>query len=281
MLVGPLLDGPRRSRWSTRAARSRMAAVSFGVACVGSAFSAASGESGAVELAGPDQSEHAKTSAAAGPIRMEAVSGEEKPPTYVMRGGPYGPAHLVFLHGMCAHALGYAQSFQFSAAKKGLLIAPQGDKACGQWASWSNELDRLDARIVSAFRSADPNDPVEEVVAIGYSQGAMRAEDLVRKWPARYTRLVLIASPRVSSARGFERIRSAVMMAGERDRKDLMKESARVLSQAGIPSTFMVIPEATHGAMGPTPEKTMGEALDWLFAHDRQAASATSGKSAP
>jgi hypothetical protein len=47
-----------------------------------------------------------------------------------------------------------------------------------------------------------------------------------------------------------------------------MKQSARAIAKAGIPSTFMVIPEATHGAMGPTPEKTMGEALDWLFRHD-------------
>lgn len=222
----------------------------------------------------PESSERAKTATSDGPIRMEAASKEEKPPTFVMRGGPYGPSRIVFIHGMCAHALGYAQAFQFSAAKRGLLVAPQGDKPCqGPWASWTNDLDKLDARIASAIRSADPSDPVEDVVAIGYSQGAVRAEDLARKWPARYTRLVLIASPRVSSPRGFEHVRSAVMMAGERDRKDLMKESARVLEQAGIPATFMVIPEATHGAMGPTPEKTMGDALEWLFAHDREAPS--------
>jgi hypothetical protein len=58
------------------------------------------------------------------------------------------------------------------------------------------------------------------------------------------------------------------MMAGERDRQDLMKQGAEVLAKAGIPSTFMVIPQATHGAMGPTPEKTMGDALEWLFAHE-------------
>jgi predicted esterase len=216
--------------------------------------------------------ERAKTTGPEEPIHMEALSKEEKPPTFVMRGGPLGPSRLVFLHGMCGHALGYAQSFQFSAAKRGLLIAPQGDKPCqGPWASWSNDLDKIDSRIVAAFRRAGSPDAVLDVAAIGYSQGALRAEDLARKWPERYTRLVLIASPRVASARGLERVRSAVMMAGERDRKDLMKDSVRVLEQAGIPTTFMVIPEATHGAMGPTPEKTMGEALEWLFAHDRAA----------
>jgi pimeloyl-ACP methyl ester carboxylesterase len=206
---------------------------------------------------------------------MEALAPSEKPPTFVMRGGPVGDGHMVFLHGMCAHALGYAQAFQFSAAKYGVLVAPQGDKPCsGPWASWTNDLEKIDARIVGAFRASSET-AIEDVVAIGYSQGAVRAEELVRLHPERYTRLILIASPRVSSPRGFDRVRSAVMMAGERDRHDLMKQSARVLTRAGIPSTFIVIPEANHGAMGPTPEKTMGEALDWLYAHDRDDARST------
>jgi hypothetical protein len=54
-------------------------------------------------------------------------------------------------------------------------------------------------------------------------------------------------------------------MAGERDRRDLMRQSQRSLAAARIPATFILIPEATHGAMGPTPEVTMGEALDFLF----------------
>src|SRR5688500_1448812 len=205
----------------------------------------------------------------AGPIRMEPLSPSETPPTYVMRGGPVGPARLVFLHGMCGHALGYAQSFQFTAARRGELIAPQGDKSCqGPWSSWSNDLEALDARIVGTFRSLGHTDPIDDIVVIGYSQGALRAEDLARRWPERYTRLVLMASPRLVSARGLDLVRSTVMMAGERDRQDLMKQGAKLLARAGIPSTFIVIPEATHGAMGPTPEKTMGEALDWLFSHE-------------
>jgi predicted esterase len=204
-----------------------------------------------------------------GPVRVEPLSPEEKPPTFVLRGEPTGPARMVFLHGMCGHALGYAQSFQFTAARRGKLVAPQGDKPCqGPWASWSNDLEGLDARIVDAFHRLGEADPIDDIVVIGYSQGAMRAEDLARRWPQRYTRLVLMASPRLSSPRGFDKVRSTVMMAGERDRQDLMKQSARAMTKAGIPSTFMIIPEATHGAMGPTPEKTMGEALDWLFSHE-------------
>jgi pimeloyl-ACP methyl ester carboxylesterase len=205
-----------------------------------------------------------------GPIRMEALHPDAKPPTFVMRGSPKGEARMVFLHGMCGHGLGYAQSFQFSAAKKGTLVAPQGDRSCGgPWAAWSSDLEALDARIVAAFRELGHADPIDDVLLMGYSQGASRAEALARKWPARYTRLILMAAPAAISPRGLSSLRAAVMMAGERDRQDLMKAGRRAMLAAGIPSTFIVIPEATHGAMGPTPEKTMGEALDWLFAHQK------------
>jgi predicted esterase len=205
-----------------------------------------------------------------GPIRIEPLVPGDKPPTFVMRGGPRGPARIAFLHGMCGHGLGYAQSFQYSAAKKGTLVAPQGDRPCsGPWSSWSNDVDALDARIQHAFRALGHSDPIDDIVIIGYSQGALRAEALARKWPHRYTRLILMASPRATSPQGLESVRGTVMMAGERDRQDLMKASARAMQAADIPSTFMIIPEATHGAMGPTPEKTMGKALDWLWEHEK------------
>jgi pimeloyl-ACP methyl ester carboxylesterase len=59
-------------------------------------------------------------------------------------------------------------------------------------------------------------------------------------------------------------LRAAVMMAGERDRQDLMRASERALKRTGVPVTFVLIPGATHGAMGPTPEQTMGIALEFL-----------------
>jgi pimeloyl-ACP methyl ester carboxylesterase len=206
----------------------------------------------------------------AGPIRMEPLDPRASPATFVMRGGPKGPARMVFLHGMCGHALGYAQSFQWNAAKKGTLIAPQGDRSCGgPWSSWSKDIDTLDARIVATFRSLGDAGPIDDIVLIGYSQGATRAEAMARQWPERYTRLILIAAPTVASPHGLSSLRGAIMMAGERDRQDLMRSGMRALKAAGIPSTFIVLPEATHGAMGSTPEKTMGEALDWLWAHQR------------
>ena len=203
-----------------------------------------------------------------GPVRMDALDPRATPPTFVMYGGPRGAGRLVFLHGMCGHGLGYAQAFQFSAAKRGTLIAPQGDVSCGGvWSKWSGNLEALDARIVATFRALGELEPIDDIVVLGMSQGATRAVALARKYPRRYTRLVAMAGPTVIAENGLKTLRAAVLMAGERDRQDLMRQSARALAASGVPATFMLIPEASHGAMGPVPEQTMGPALDFVMRH--------------
>lgn len=216
-------------------------------------------------------SAEASRAEASGPVRIETLEGMT-PPVFVMRGGPIGPEKLVFLHGMCGHGLGYAQSFQQSAAKRGTLIAPQGDVPCGDgpWAKWSKDVAALDRRIRDTFRALGHPEPLRDVIVLGYSQGATRAESLARQYPDVYTRLVLMGGPYAANPRGLETLRGAVAMAGERDRRDLMQASARSLSAAGVPATFMLIPEATHGSMGPRPEQTMDEMLTWLSENERQ-----------
>ncbi len=205
-----------------------------------------------------------------GPLRVEPLEGST-PPVFVLRGGPLGPQKLVFLHGMCGHGLGYAQSFQRTAAKWGTLIAPQADVPCGggPWARWSKDVAALHRRITEAFRALGHTEPIRDVIVIGYSQGATRAEALAREYPDVYTRLVLMGGPYAAKPAGLEALRGAVAMAGERDRRDLMQASARSLAKAGVPATFLLIPEATHGSMGPHPEETMDEMLTWLSEHER------------
>lgn len=224
---------------------------------------------------GPPTAQAPSSSASAprkreGPIRIEVLDAAGEPPVYVLRGSPRGPEKLVFLHGMCGHPLGYAQSFQHSAAKVGTLVAPQADVPCdGSGARWSKELAALDARVAQAFRALGHEEPLLDVIAIGYSQGATRAESLARQYPERYTRLILIGGPYVANPRGLETLRALIAMAGERDRLDLMQQSARALRSIDVPATFLVIPEATHGSMGPHPERTMEEAFSWLSASQR------------
>jgi pimeloyl-ACP methyl ester carboxylesterase len=201
-----------------------------------------------------------------GPVRIETLAGAE-PPVFVLRGGR-GAGRLVFLHGMCGHGLGYAQSFQFSAAERGTLIAPQADVSCGGvWSKWSADVSKLDARIVDTFRALGHPEPIDDIVLIGMSQGATRAVELARKWPGRYTRLISMAAPTALRPGELRSLKAAVMMAGERDRQDLMRQSERALQRSGVPVTFLLIPQATHGAMGPTPELTMAKALSFLDTH--------------
>lgn len=202
------------------------------------------------------------------PIRVEALAPGETPATYVLRGTALGKGRIVFLHGMCGHALGYAQSFQFSAAKHGRIVAPQADVVCGKgpFASWSQNLPALHARIEAAFIALGDEPPINDISVIGYSQGATRAEALAREYPDRYSRLISIGAPGLAQPRGLSHLKAALMMAGERDRQDLMQASAQRLKAAGIRSDFQQIPQATHGSMGSQPELTMARALEWVFA---------------
>jgi pimeloyl-ACP methyl ester carboxylesterase len=214
----------------------------------------------------------AKTKAAGaesedGPLRVETFQPASGPPTFVLR-GPRGAGRIVFLHGMCGHGLGYAQAFPRAAAAHGTLIAPQADVSCGgPWSKWSANLVDLDRRIAEAFAFAGRAEPLRDVWVIGLSQGATRAADLARKWPERYTHLVGIAAPtaiRVGELRG---LRAAVMMAGDRDRRDVMQQSQRALRTTGVPALFLLMPEAPHGSLGRAPETTMAEALTFLSAY--------------
>lgn len=207
----------------------------------------------------------------AGPLRIETLDPHLYPPVFVTRGGERGPAKLVFLHGLCSHGLGYAQSFQYAAAKKGTLIAPQGDVVCGKGprASWSSNVERLNARVVETFRELGEREPIADIAVIGYSQGASRALALARAFPERYSRLILIGGPERPSPEGLTHLKAVVTMAGERDRQDLMQAGALAFKHAKVPAKFFVIPKAMHGQMGPSPEETMGQSLDFLFEQSR------------
>ena len=94
--------------------------------------------------------------------------------------------------------------------------------------------------------------------------GATRALTLARRYPERYRALILIAAPSTPTPQGLAHLKGAVMMAGGRDRQDNMKAAARAFARAKVPSTFLELPEAAHGEMGPEGERVMGAALRWL-----------------
>jgi predicted esterase len=199
---------------------------------------------------------------------MEEVRVPNDLDAYVLRGARGGGRlRVVFVPGMCVHPLGYAQAFQNAAAAHGEMIAVQGDTSCGGDGAarrWTSDLATMDRRIDAAFAAAGL-DPPADVTLVGYSQGAERAERLAARYPDKYTRVVLMASPVRPSAARLEHARAAVMMAGTYDvAHGRMKGSVESLRRRGVPSTFIEIPGARHGGMGLTPEPTMDEALDFV-----------------
>lgn len=129
----------------------------------------------------------------------------------------------------------------------------------------------LDARITTAFRSLGHAEPIEDICVLGMSQGATRAAALARTFPERYTRLVSMGAPTQVQTTGLDGLRAAVLMVGERERKDLMRSSEKALQRKGVPAQSMIIPDADHAGMGPRPEETMAAALDWLWENSRAA----------
>jgi pimeloyl-ACP methyl ester carboxylesterase len=199
---------------------------------------------------------------------------------FVVRGREHR-VKMLFLPGACVHPGGYVQAFQHTAAARGDLVTLQGDVSCGGDGfarRWSNDLAAMEHRIEAAFAAAGAGE-VHDVVVVGYSQGAERAERLVARWPDRYVGAVLIASPVAPVARDFASCAAVVTMAGSRDLQDTMRAAVPTLRRAGIPSEFLVLPGARHGEMGEDPEATMSEALD--FVEEKIAARRTSHEGAP
>jgi predicted esterase len=205
------------------------------------------------------------------PVGVETVDGGDDLPAFVVRASAPSRdprAAFLFIPGMCVHPGGYIQAFQYAAAARGDLVALQGDVSCdsaGSARRWSGDLETMNRRIEKAFRDAGLGEP-SDVVVIGYSQGAERAQRLVARWPSRYTRAVLIASPVTPSPLELGRARAVVLMAGTFDGAQAsMREAVAPLRRAGVAATFIELRGARHGQMGLAPEPAMAEALDFVL----------------
>jgi pimeloyl-ACP methyl ester carboxylesterase len=194
-------------------------------------------------------------------------------PAFFLRGAPGTTGRMVFLHVRCGHAQGYVQAFQFAAAKRGSVLALQGDVPCGgAYRRWTVDPELQDRRIASAFRAAGETGELRDLTVLGYSQGEVLAERLAGRFPERYTRAVLIGAPAAPSLERLRRLRGVVLLAGEGDAgaRALMRPAAPRLSAAGVPATYMEMPGAPHAAMADG-ERVMDEAFSWLASNERPA----------
>ena len=114
--------------------------------------------------------------------------------------------------------------------------------------SFSWDATKLHARIEAATTAAGlASIPKDGLTLVGYSQGAALAEQLVQRWPSRYARIVLIGAPTEPSATRFAEARGIVTMSCSRDVPWKMQEATKRFIRAGIPSTYVEMPDCTHG----------------------------------
>jgi predicted esterase len=201
------------------------------------------------------------------PLRIDAVEVPEDARALVLRGPHAQRLAIVYLHGLCVYPGYYVESFRSTAADRGELLALQGDVSCGGDGflhRWSMDVERIDRRIDAAFVAAGI--VPREIVLVGYSQGADRAEALASRFPAKYRAVVLIASSSPPSPARLRGVRAAVLMAGTRDVQTNAREGLAVLSRAHVKATFIPLSGAWHGHMGSDPEREMGRALDFVEA---------------
>jgi pimeloyl-ACP methyl ester carboxylesterase/predicted small lipoprotein YifL len=189
----------------------------------------------------------------------------------LVHGAPGDRRAFIYLHGKCGDVRAFG-SWAGAASKLGTLAALLGDERCEgtQRYRFSRDLALLDRRVTSALRAASEirGEALDDraVTLIGYSGGASRAAALASRFPDRYPRLLLIAAPAAPAAGSLKAARAVVFIAGERDRREHLREAAEAMARAGRPATFMLLPGAAHGEYGPEASRVMGDALAWAFA---------------
>jgi pimeloyl-ACP methyl ester carboxylesterase len=133
---------------------------------------------------------------------------------------------------------------------------------------WPEDVRRIDERITAALDAVNATARVklekEDLVIVGESMGAARAELLASRFPERYTRLVLVGSPRRPSPEHLKGAKAVANLAGEKEAQANMREGARVLDGAGTASRFWELPGAVHGHYGPEGERVMREAIAFV-----------------
>ena len=173
----------------------------------------------------------------------------DTPASIVRSLSPSSPPTTVFLPGLCSNANAYLQAFPEAARRQGGVVAIEGDQPCiPGFRSFSWDAAKLHARIEAATTAAGLTAvPREGLTLVGYSQGAALAEQLVQRWPSRYARIVLIGAPTEPSEKKLGEARAVVTMSCSRDVPWKMKEGTRRLLRAGVPSTYVEMPNCTHG----------------------------------
>lgn len=194
----------------------------------------------------------------------------------ILEGAPDARDVLLYLHGRCGDPEAF-RAFARGVPASVTLISVKGDVRCKtsprwQWSVGATAIDERLRRIVAAIsarRVAAGAAPLREAgwLVFGYSQGALRAEALLARFPDRYAAGVLAAGPRAPRSSSLARTPGGVVvLAGGHDARGHLQKAADDMAREGRQVRYVVLPEARHGEYGPEAEPVVGDALRWILA---------------
>jgi predicted esterase len=188
----------------------------------------------------------------------------------VAPGDPTSDGVLLYLHGRCGDPEAF-QAFVRAIPPSLTLISVRGDVRCkgSSRTKWSVHPAVIDARLqravqeVGARRAAPLRS--DGWLVMGYSEGALRAEALLTRFPDRYVGGLLAGGPRAPRDGSMSRARRVVLMAGSLDARNHLIAAAEDLSRRGVTARFDLLPGARHGEYGVEAERIVGAALSWVL----------------
>jgi predicted esterase len=178
------------------------------------------------------------------------------------------PATVIYLHGIHGRASNGCPWFRSGASELGWLVCPEGaSREANGTASWGGDVFEQGAVVGRAMRTAQQNGAsTEPGVAIGFSQGAYVALDLVKTRQARFRGLVLIGAPEAHPSAqklreaGVERV---ALAAGRMDAAYVpLTVDAQRLQREGIEARFYDLGNVGH-TYATEETSTLREAIAW------------------
>lgn len=175
---------------------------------------------------------------------------------------------ILYMHGMCGNARA-VEGWRAAAARHGTLIALIGDTSCGRGRfKWSKTVESIQVRLSRALEAVAVARggllDTSQVVLFGYSQGADRASVLARRYPDKYRRVVLGGPSHEPRLENLGDTEAVAVFGGQFESTWHMRNGAEVLSAAGKPARFFLLPRAKHGEYGPEGNRVMDEVLSWV-----------------
>lgn len=202
-----------------------------------------------------------------GPAVVEQFVVPGDRPASIVQSADGKPPRLVFLPGICSNGGAYLYGFAEAARKHGGAIAIDGDRPCGNlrdFSSITSDPEHEEPRIHAALEAAGVADPQKHpVILVGYSLGATLIENLVKRNPERYPRVILIGSPRDPRLDRLQGSRAVVTMSCSLDIPGRMKGASKRLIAAGIASIYLEMPGCTHGNLAEG-DRIFDAAFKWL-----------------